>query len=179
MALFCTSVLGSAATRVAWQAANPAPGAPYVDEFSAAPLACEEATRAAATVTAAPAAAPTRSDMRADIWRALMTTLAGRGILRCRGLGLLPVDNERRALRTRINVPRHEADGLGRRCRLGRGRRRTAPCQPDPRRGAAAADAVDRLGRPGHPPSPHSRGRGARSEPARRAPARRRRAAAR
>src|SRR3954471_1644789 len=83
MALFCTSVLGSAATRVAWQAANPAPGAPYVDELSAAPLACEEATRAAATVTATPAAAPTRSDMRADIWWALLTTLAGRGILRC------------------------------------------------------------------------------------------------
>src|SRR3954453_4361441 len=166
MALFCTSVLGSAATRVAWYAANPAPGAPYVDEFSAAPLACEEAMRAAATVTAAPAAAPTRRDMRADIWRAPLTTLAGRGLLRCHGPGLLPVDNDRRALRTRINVPRHEADGLGRRCRVGGGRRRTAPYRADARRCATAADAVDRLGRPAYPP-----GRpGARSKPPRRGP---------
>src|SRR6476646_8635551 len=124
MALFCSSPLGSALTRVAWYAANPAPGAPNVDWFSAAPVACEEATRARAAVSAAPAAAAARRETRADMSRALLTALAGQGVLRCRGHGLLPVDNDRRALETRISVRRHEADGLGGLRNVGGGRRR-------------------------------------------------------
>src|SRR3954468_8960081 len=81
MALFCSSLLGSALTRVAWYAANPAPGAPNVDWLNAAPVACDEATSARAAVSAAPAAPPTRSDTRADMSRALLTTAAGQEVL--------------------------------------------------------------------------------------------------